>query len=117
MGPSGQYQHFTDLKQKVCSSIHDLGLQRGLPSLDGKLERFATKKRKITGASIRIIHSCPDYHWCHIRIAPFMLRLSLATSGVNPTTLGLPQVVYFLTRHFFQMNLDIFPKNIIFIYD
>ena len=34
------------LRQKVCSSIHDLVLQRGLRSLDGKLERFVTKKMK-----------------------------------------------------------------------
>ena len=42
MGPNGQNQHFADLS----SSIHDLVLQRGLISLDGKLERFVSKKMK-----------------------------------------------------------------------
>ena len=46
MGHNGQSQHFAELRQKVCSSIHALVLQRGLPSLDGKLERFVTKKMK-----------------------------------------------------------------------
>ena len=34
------------LRQKVCSSIHDLVLQRCLVSLDGKLQVFVTKKMK-----------------------------------------------------------------------
>ena len=46
IGHNGQNQHFAELRQKVCSSIHDLVLQSGLPSLDGKLERFVTKKMK-----------------------------------------------------------------------
>ena len=46
MGPIGQNQHFAELRHKVCSSIHDLVLQRGLPGLDGKLERFVKKKMK-----------------------------------------------------------------------
>ena len=46
MGPNGQNQHFAELRQKLCSSIHDLVLQRDLPSVDGKLERFVTKKMK-----------------------------------------------------------------------
>ena len=46
MGPNWKNQHFAELRQKVCSSIQDLVLQRGLPNLDGELERFATKKMK-----------------------------------------------------------------------
>ena len=37
-------QHFAELRQKVCLYIHVVVLQRGLPSLDGKLEHFGTKK-------------------------------------------------------------------------
>ena len=44
MGPNEQNQHFAEFRQKVCSYIHGVVLQRGLPSLDGKLERFVTKK-------------------------------------------------------------------------
>ena len=44
MGPNGQNQHFAELREKVCSSIHDVVLQRGLPSLHGKLEQFLTRK-------------------------------------------------------------------------
>ena len=36
MGPNEQNEHFAELRQKVCLSIHDLVLQRGLPSLDSK---------------------------------------------------------------------------------
>ena len=39
-----QNQHYAELRQKVCLYIHVVVLQRGLPSLDGKLERFAKKK-------------------------------------------------------------------------
>ena len=46
MEPNEQSQHFAELRQKVCLSIHDLVLQRDLPSLDGELERFVTKKMK-----------------------------------------------------------------------
>ena len=46
MGPNGQNQHFAELRQKVCSSIHDLVPPRGLPSLDVNFERFVTKKMK-----------------------------------------------------------------------
>ena len=44
MEPYEQNQHFAELRQKVCLYIHVVVLQRGLPSLDGKLERFVTKK-------------------------------------------------------------------------
>ena len=40
------YQHFAQLRQNVCLYIHVEVFQRGLPSLDGKLERFVTKKLK-----------------------------------------------------------------------
>ena len=39
-------QHFAELGQKVCLYIHVVVPQRGLPSLDGKLERFVPKKWK-----------------------------------------------------------------------
>ena len=42
MGPNEENQHFVELRQKVCLSIHDLVLLRGLTSLGGKLERFVT---------------------------------------------------------------------------
>ena len=44
MGPNEQNQRFAELRQKVCLYKHVIVLQRGLPSLDGKLERFVTKK-------------------------------------------------------------------------
>ena len=44
MGPNEQNQHFAELRQKICLHIYVVVLQRGLPSLDGKLERFITKK-------------------------------------------------------------------------
>ena len=43
-GTNEQNQHFAVLRQKVCLYIHAVVLQRGLPSLDCKLERFVTKK-------------------------------------------------------------------------
>ena len=46
MGPNEQNQHFAEFGQKVCLYIHILVLQRGLPSLDGKLECFVTKRWK-----------------------------------------------------------------------
>ena len=39
-----QYQHFAEVRQKICLYIHVVVLQRGLPCLDDKLERFVTKK-------------------------------------------------------------------------
>ena len=44
IGTNEQNQHFAELRQKVCLYIHVVVLQRGLPSLDGKLVRFVTKK-------------------------------------------------------------------------
>ena len=46
IGTNEQNQHFVELRQNVCLYIHVVVLQRGLPSLDGKLERFVTKKGK-----------------------------------------------------------------------
>ena len=46
MGPNEQNQHFAKSRQKLCLYIHVLVLRRGLPSLDGKRERFVTKKCK-----------------------------------------------------------------------
>ena len=45
MGPNEQ-NHFAELRQKVRLCIHVVVLRRGLSSLDGKLERFVTKKGK-----------------------------------------------------------------------
>ena len=44
MGPNEQNQHYAELRQKVCQYKHVVGLLTCLPSLDGKLERFVTKK-------------------------------------------------------------------------
>ena len=44
MGPNEQNQHFAELRQDVCLYIHVVVLLTYLPSLDGKLERFVTKK-------------------------------------------------------------------------
>ena len=44
MGPYGQNQHFAELRQRNCLYIHVVVLLTCLPSLDGKLERFVTKK-------------------------------------------------------------------------
>ena len=46
MGPNKQNQNFVELRQKLCLYIYVVVLQRGLPSLDVKSERFVTKKRK-----------------------------------------------------------------------
>ena len=43
-GTNEQNQRFAVLSQKVSLYIHVIVLQSGLPSLDGKLERFVTKK-------------------------------------------------------------------------
>ena len=44
MGPNEQNQHFAELRQKICLYIHVVVLLTCLPSLNGKLERFFTKK-------------------------------------------------------------------------
>ena len=54
MGPNEQNQHFAELRQKVCLYIHILVLPRGLPSLDGKLKRFLTKKNGKSCCQTRI---------------------------------------------------------------
>ena len=43
-GTNEKNQHFAVLRQKVSLYIHVVVLQSGLPGLDGKLERFVTKK-------------------------------------------------------------------------
>ena len=45
---------FAELRQKVCLYIHVLVLQRGLPILDGKLERLVTKKSWKSGCQTRV---------------------------------------------------------------
>ena len=44
MGPNEQNQHFAELRQNICLHIYVVVLLTCLPSLDGKLERFVTKK-------------------------------------------------------------------------
>ena len=44
MGSYEQNQHFAQLRQNVCLHIYVVVLLTCLPSLDGKLERFVTKK-------------------------------------------------------------------------
>ena len=44
MGPNEQNQHFAQLRQNICLQIYVVVLLTCLPSLDGKLERFVTKK-------------------------------------------------------------------------
>ena len=44
MGHYEQNQHFAELRKEVCLYIYVVVLQRGVPSLDGKLECFVTKK-------------------------------------------------------------------------
>ena len=44
MGPNEQNQHFAELRQKKCLYVHVVVLLTSLPSLDGKRERFVTKK-------------------------------------------------------------------------
>ena len=44
MGPNEQNQHFAKLRQNICLYIHVVVHLTCLPSLDGKLERFVTKK-------------------------------------------------------------------------
>ena len=44
MGPNEQNQHFAELRQKITVYIHVVVFLTCLLSLDGKLERFVTKK-------------------------------------------------------------------------
>ena len=44
MVPNEQNQHFAELRQKLCLYIYVVVLLTCLPSLDGKHERFVTKK-------------------------------------------------------------------------
>ena len=46
MEPNEQNQHFEELRQRLCLYIRVVVLLTSLPSLDGKLERFFTKKWK-----------------------------------------------------------------------
>ena len=61
IGTNEQNQHFAELRQKsMFVHVHVVVLQRGLPSLNGKLERFVTKKwQKWLPNS-----SQTDYRWC-----------------------------------------------------
>ena len=44
MGTNEQNQHFAELRQKICLHIYVVVLLTCLPSLEGKLEHFVTKK-------------------------------------------------------------------------
>ena len=44
MEPNEQNQHFAELRQKICLHIYVVVLLTCLPSLDGKLKHFVTKK-------------------------------------------------------------------------
>ena len=59
MGPNEQNQHFAELRQKICLYIHVVVLLTCLPSLDGELERFVTKKvsKMITRVRQTIVNS------------------------------------------------------------
>ena len=46
MGPNEQNQHIAELRQKICLYIHLVVLLTCLPSSDGKLKCFVTKKWK-----------------------------------------------------------------------
>ena len=61
-GTNEQNQHFAVLRQKVSLYIHVVVLQSGLPSLDGKPERFVTKKWKKQLPNL----SQTDYSCCYI---------------------------------------------------
>ena len=47
-------------RQNVRSSIHNLVLQRDLPSLDGKFERLVTKKMKKAVARLESDRLCSN---------------------------------------------------------
>ena len=71
MGPNEQNQHFAELRQKNCLYIHIVVLLTCLPSLDGKLECFVTKKwQKWLPNS-----SQTDYNW-------FLINRALSTIGL-----------------------------------
>ena len=52
IGPNEQNQHFAELRQGECLYIHIVVLLRCLPSLDGKLDRFVTKKMQKAVANL-----------------------------------------------------------------
>ena len=62
MEPNEQNQHFAELRQKICLHIYVVVLLTCLPSLDGKRERFVTKKwQKWLPNS-----SQTDYTWAYL---------------------------------------------------
>ena len=70
IGTNEQNQHFAEVRQKVCLYIHVVVLQRGLPSLDGKLKHFVTKKWKK-----RLPNSSQtDYSSIIVRLQEHLLR-------------------------------------------
>ena len=60
MGPNEQNQHFAELRQKICLHIYVVVLLTCLPSLDGKLKRFITKKVAKVIAKLE----SDDYSYC-----------------------------------------------------
>ena len=63
MGPNEQNQHFAELRQKVCLYIHVVVLQRGLPSLNGKIACFVTKKMEKAVAKLDRVRQAIDMHY------------------------------------------------------
>ena len=53
MGPNEQYQHFEELRIKVCLYIHAVVLLRGLPSLEGKNEVLVGKIKEKAVSQIK----------------------------------------------------------------
>ena len=77
MEPNEQNLHFAELRQKVRLYIHALVLQRGLPSFDGKLERFVTKSGK-SGCQTRVRQTIVNgYNYCIYFLASMMMYPSL----------------------------------------
>ena len=84
MGPNEQNQQFAELRQNVCLYIHVLVLQRGLPSLDGKLERFVTKKWKKRLPNSSQTDYSLDQETCPLRLSvPFAVGIGEARQSNN----------------------------------
>ena len=66
MGPNEENQHFEELRQQVCLYIQAVVLLRHLPSLDGKLKRFVTKKGE-SGCQTRVRLTIATYQSSFIK--------------------------------------------------
>ena len=92
MGPNEQNQHFAELRQKAClyTHVHAVVLQRGLQSLDSKLEHFDTKSGK-SGVPKSSQINYGD-HWPRISNK----RLSIAVRSREQKTGPTLDNIYFL---------------------